>query len=192
MSDMPDSMPEQHGYEGQPAAQPPAESPEVYIADPHELAHAHDHPELVADAVLDTDPPDVLLGKKVLENEGGALESAYVVYETLTTEAETAESSESPPEADSSDTTQPLARPQSVNELRIEALTQAIERYPNTPTNYVLRGEVYLALNQHTLAGADFNRALTLAEAHVDELPWGYATAAFVDRAQNGLRQVQQ
>ena len=188
MSDMPDSMPEQHDYEVELSEQAPVEAVksvepvEAAVLDKHELAHAHDHPELVVDAVLDTDSPDLLLSKNRLENEGGGLESAYVVYETTTTEAELAEVSGS---------NKTPTRPQSVNELRIEALTRAIEQYPNTPTNYVLRGEVYLTIKQHSLAAADFHRALGLAEARVDELPWGYANAAVIDRAQNGLRHAQ-
>ena len=220
MSDMPDSTPDQGE---QPAAQPPVEPI------PYALVHAHDHPELVSDVVLNTDSPDIVLSKKALENEGGALESAYVVDETVRSEAEFAESDpmssavpdtlpESPDSSRAGDPTfeevsdnqafrtfetaeandpleetepiEPLAKPISVNEWRLQELARAIERYPSTPTNYVLRGEVYLVLNQHALAAADFNRALDLAGARLDQLPWGYATAAFIDRARTGLRRV--
>jgi hypothetical protein len=228
MSDMADSMPD---HDEQPVDKPLVESI------PYELVHAHDHPELVSDVVLDTDSPDIVLSKKALENEGGALESAYVVEETSVSEAEFSEahpvnppapdtlpetsdkmvwdnegsfddhgnwqpfaaldqpevapeSAETSAPLEATEPIEPLARRLSADEWRLQELNDAIERYPNTPTNYVLRGEVYLAFNQHALAAADFKRALDLAEARLDGLPWGYATAAFIDRARIGLRRV--
>ena len=70
---------------------------------------------------------------------------------------------------------------------RINDLTAQIERYPNTPVNFIIRGEVYLAHGQADAASIDFQRALDLAESRVDTLPWGYVNAGLIDRAREGL-----
>ena len=80
----------------------------------------------------------------------------------------------------------------SMSDYRLDALTRAIERYPYTPINYVLRGELYLSLRQMAQAAADFEHALTLAvtTAESELLTWGYLNAALIDRAHNGLREI--
>jgi len=75
---------------------------------------------------------------------------------------------------------------------RIRDLTAQIEHYPNTPVNFVFRGEVYLAQRQPEAAVVDFQRALDLAESRVDELPWGYVNAGLIDRAREGLAEAQE
>ena len=74
---------------------------------------------------------------------------------------------------------------------RIQNLTAQIDRYPHTPVNFVVRGEVYLANGQAEAAKGDFQRALDLAEGRVDELPWGYVNAGLIDRAREGLNEAQ-
>ncbi|MHB8627654.1 MAG: hypothetical protein ACYDBJ_15580 [Aggregatilineales bacterium] len=74
---------------------------------------------------------------------------------------------------------------------RIRDLTTQIERYPHTPANFVVRGEVYLSCGQAEAAAVDFQRALDLAESRVDELPWGYVNAGLIDRAREGLNEAQ-
>jgi tetratricopeptide (TPR) repeat protein len=73
---------------------------------------------------------------------------------------------------------------------RMRVLTKKIEKFPEAPVNYVLRGELYLSAGEYEEAEADFGRAITLAEALDPELDWGYINAAYIDRAHEGLRQL--
>jgi uncharacterized protein HemY len=97
------------------------------------------------------------------------------------------------PEPDSDDTLEPLTEepPQRVSLTRIEKLTQAIERNPVQPANYVYRGEVYLEKGQDDLAAEDFRAAIELAQAQADTANWGYIYAALIDRATENLRRIQ-
>jgi uncharacterized protein HemY len=72
---------------------------------------------------------------------------------------------------------------------RLRLLSRKIEKIPEAPVNYVLRGELYLSVNEYERAAADFRQALALAEALDPELDWGYINAAYIDRAHEGLRQ---
>jgi Tfp pilus assembly protein PilF len=67
-------------------------------------------------------------------------------------------------------------------------LTEAIERYPDSPVNYVLRGEALLDGGDKDLAADDFMKALALAEPRADTANWGYINRALADRARDGLR----
>lgn len=130
--------------------------------------------------------PDVVERESVLENEGGT-----VAYTPDDDDAASEPDTATPADALTAD--MPAAEALiSPDAARVESLTRYIERYPNTPTNYILRGEVYLTLRQAASAAADFRRALDLAEAHSADLSWGYANAAFIDRAAQGLRRAQQ
>jgi tetratricopeptide (TPR) repeat protein len=71
-------------------------------------------------------------------------------------------------------------------ERRLRALNQAIAGTENTPTNYVLRGELYLELGAYDLALADFEYAEKLATYQLDEHNWGFIAQAMRDRAQAG------
>jgi len=71
---------------------------------------------------------------------------------------------------------------------RLEQLAAAIERHPQSPANYVLRGELYLDARNYALAEADFLRALELSEQGAETADWGYIHRAFNDRAREGLR----
>jgi hypothetical protein len=70
---------------------------------------------------------------------------------------------------------------------RITRLTRAIELSPETPTNYVLRGELYLELGDDAAASIDFQHALDLAIANVEQEDWGVIAQVIQDRAQDGL-----
>lgn len=73
-------------------------------------------------------------------------------------------------------------------ESRYVALTEAIARYPNAPSNYVLRGELLLEVGEHGAAAQDFEAALALAEKNAESADWGYITMALMERARSGLR----
>jgi tetratricopeptide (TPR) repeat protein len=70
---------------------------------------------------------------------------------------------------------------------RIESLSRAVAEYPDAPTNYVLRGELYLEFGDFTLAEADFRQALELAAKQVESEDWGVIAQVVQDRAQTGL-----
>ena len=67
----------------------------------------------------------------------------------------------------------------------------SIEFAPNSTTNYVLRGELFLERKEFHLARADFETALTLAEAFDAEEGWGVIEQVMRDRALDGLAKVQ-
>ncbi|MCC7445835.1 MAG: hypothetical protein IT324_00390 [Anaerolineae bacterium] len=71
---------------------------------------------------------------------------------------------------------------------RVDVLTAAIERYPDSPVNYVLRGEALLEGGDNDLAAEDFVKALELAEPRAETANWGYISRALADRARDGLR----
>jgi tetratricopeptide (TPR) repeat protein len=74
---------------------------------------------------------------------------------------------------------------------RLAALTAAISATPDDPINYVLRGEVRLALGDLDEAAEDFRRGLLLIAA-IGETDWGYLHSLLADRAQHGLRHCSQ
>lgn len=69
-------------------------------------------------------------------------------------------------------------------------LTDAIASFPNAPSNYVLRGEIYLELELYAEAKADFERAMRLAGQEFDNADWGLIAQSIRDRAFAGLRVV--
>lgn len=74
--------------------------------------------------------------------------------------------------------------------LRLTALTRAIETYPSSAVNYVLRGELHLELEQMDLAQEDFEQAIALAEEQYENDRWGLGSQAILDRARHGLQQI--
>ncbi|MBX3066155.1 MAG: hypothetical protein KF726_24465 [Anaerolineae bacterium] len=72
---------------------------------------------------------------------------------------------------------------------RIAVLSDAIERHPDAPANYVLRGEAYLELAKYQLAASDFMTALRLAADR--QTDWEYLNRSVLDRARQGLRRVE-
>jgi len=81
--------------------------------------------------------------------------------------------------------------PKQDGDSRLYHLSQAITTYPDAPTNYVLRGELYLELDDYAQAVADFRRALELASAQIETDRWGLVAQAAQDRALAGLRKAQ-
>ncbi len=74
---------------------------------------------------------------------------------------------------------------------RISRLSSAIEFSPDAPTNYVLRGELYMEIGDYASAVVDFRRALELATAQVENEDWGIIAQTMQDRAQEGLAEAQ-
>lgn len=72
-------------------------------------------------------------------------------------------------------------------DVRLWDLDQTIAAYPDAPSNYVLRGELYLEIGEYELAYADFQRALALAEQQTQNSDWGIIAQAMQDRAQDGI-----
>jgi tetratricopeptide (TPR) repeat protein len=70
---------------------------------------------------------------------------------------------------------------------RLANLNKAIQQYPEAPSNYLLRGEVYLEAGHYHEAIEDFYRALELAEAEYQGSAWGILSASVRDRAIDGL-----
>lgn len=70
---------------------------------------------------------------------------------------------------------------------RLITLSSAIEQHPDEAGNYVMRGELYLELNDHLRAAEDFERALELAEAQLERSDWGIIAQSVQDRALVGL-----
>ena len=71
----------------------------------------------------------------------------------------------------------------------LEDLFTAIAAHPDSFTNYVLRGEVYLQIGEYELAVADFEIAQKLASEHLAVDNWGLIAQVMQDRAQVGLAQ---
>lgn len=71
---------------------------------------------------------------------------------------------------------------------RLLNLTQAIEQYPNTAVNYLLRGELHLDMEQYNLAQEDLQKALELSEAQFEDDRWGLSAQSTMDRAKHGLQ----
>jgi hypothetical protein len=70
---------------------------------------------------------------------------------------------------------------------RVTELSQAIDHAPEAPTNYVLRGELYLRARLYELARDDFRAAAELAEAQFERSDWGVLAQTTRDRALIGL-----
>lgn len=76
-------------------------------------------------------------------------------------------------------------------EEQLAHLNHAIRRNPASPANYVLRGELYLTVGYVGLARVDFERALRLADEEYENDTWGLLSQALRDRAQEGLRRLE-
>jgi hypothetical protein len=74
---------------------------------------------------------------------------------------------------------------------RLDHLEQAIENAPDTPANYVLRGELYLDAREYALAARDFQRAYELAVKQFERSDWGLIAQAMQDRALIGLQKAE-
>jgi tetratricopeptide (TPR) repeat protein len=83
-------------------------------------------------------------------------------------------------------TKSPVHAVPSISSGRIETLSRAIEQHPDSPANYVLRGDAYLELGKREEAVEDYLAALQLAEGR--QTDWEYLNRSFMDRARQGLR----
>jgi tetratricopeptide (TPR) repeat protein len=72
---------------------------------------------------------------------------------------------------------------------RLRLLDEAIERYPQSPSGYVLRGELHLSAGMIDPALRDFRQGLTLAERQLYTEQWGLVAQVMRDRAREGLTQ---
>ena len=83
------------------------------------------------------------------------------------------------------------ARRRQEQSRRLHELNVSIEFAPNSPTNYVLRGELFLERREFHLARADFEMALEIAGAFDPEEGWGLVEQVMRDRALDGLAKIQ-
>lgn len=74
-----------------------------------------------------------------------------------------------------------------IYQQRLVELDYAIERHPEAPSNYVVRGEHHLAAHFYDQAVSDFQQALELASQQLEVENWGLITQTMRDRALNGL-----
>lgn len=74
---------------------------------------------------------------------------------------------------------------------RLDDLTDAINLYPEAPSNYVQRGEIYMQMGEYELAVLDFEIALELAAEQFDEDKWGFLSQTQRDQAEYGLQRAQ-
>lgn len=74
---------------------------------------------------------------------------------------------------------------------RVNELNRAIVDDPESPVNYVLRGEAYLEAGEYTLAFADFQRGVEMAGTQVEQNDWGIVAQAVQDRALQGLKRAE-
>lgn len=70
----------------------------------------------------------------------------------------------------------------------ISDLDDAILRHPEAPTNYVLRGEIYLRIGYNHLAIDDFEAAIALAAEEFEARRWGVIAQTMQDRARRSLQ----
>lgn len=83
------------------------------------------------------------------------------------------------------------ARRERERSRRLRELNVSLEYASDSPTLYVLRGELFLERKEYHLAQADFEMAVTIAEAFDPESGWGLVEQAMRDRALDGLSKVQ-
>jgi len=81
----------------------------------------------------------------------------------------------------------PLEREREIVQ-RLRELSGAIDEAPEGLTHYVLRGELTLDRGEHTMAIADFERALELAENLDERKGWLVLEQVMRDRALYGLK----
>ncbi len=70
---------------------------------------------------------------------------------------------------------------------RLYALEAAIERDPNTPVHYLLRGEFWVEQGDFQQAQADFIKVCDLVAQMIDTSDWGYIYQSYLDRAEQQL-----
>ena len=73
---------------------------------------------------------------------------------------------------------------------RLHELNVTIELYPDAPTSYMLRGEIFAERREYHLAAADFEKAIELASEQIDLARWGIVEQTLLDRTRHQLQQV--
>lgn len=76
-------------------------------------------------------------------------------------------------------------------DIRVAELSQMIESYPESPANYVFRGELLLETGAYEQAADDFQKALNIASEQTASADWGLVAQAVQDRAYAGLEKIQ-
>jgi hypothetical protein len=71
---------------------------------------------------------------------------------------------------------------------QLRALNLAIEKDPDAPVNYLLRGEYLLQQGQTRDAQEDFIKVCDLAAQALQTSDWGYILQSYVDRAEQHLK----
>lgn len=77
------------------------------------------------------------------------------------------------------------------HEQWLRSLNRAIAEHPESPTNYVLRGELALETKAYDLAISDFKKALEIAAIQVETSNWGIVAQVMQDRAHSGLAEAE-
>lgn len=72
---------------------------------------------------------------------------------------------------------------------RLDLLDETVIRYPQSPSGYVLRGELHLSAGLVSQAVRDFRQGLALAESQLYTEQWGLVAQVMRDRAREGLNQ---
>lgn len=85
----------------------------------------------------------------------------------------------------------PAARARALSR-RLHELNVSIEFTPDSPTHYVLRGELFLERKEYHLAKADFETALELADSFDAADGWGLVEQVMRDRALDNLKAIEQ
>jgi hypothetical protein len=74
------------------------------------------------------------------------------------------------------------------DQWRLSDLDTAVQRKPQAPVNYLLRGEFWLELGEAHKAKADLQQACELAAQCLEKSDWGYIYQSYIDRAEDMLR----
>lgn len=75
-----------------------------------------------------------------------------------------------------------------MQDRQLYELDFAVERHPDAPVNYLLRGEYWLRAGDAYQARADLEKARELAAELHKNSDWGYIFQSYSDRAEALLR----
>lgn len=70
----------------------------------------------------------------------------------------------------------------------VRELSVMLELYPDTPSLYLVRGELFYRRKDYALAKSDFQRAVDLAESDLSQKDWAIIDQAVADRARQWLK----
>ena len=77
-----------------------------------------------------------------------------------------------------------------MGDARLDALDYAIQKEPDAPVNYLLRGEYWLEAGEYEHARDDLEMARHLAQEALANSDWGYIYQSYIDRAERWLHQL--